>query len=103
MKTIGHPNLRRLSQPVRELVLYFVLAYSISLVLWLPVLLGKGLSPVFLSIGTFGPTISALVTHRVFAHNWRAVRLWTNLRCFLSASCRVLRPCSQPHSQRHSS
>jgi membrane protease YdiL (CAAX protease family) len=68
---------------VRELVVYFVLAYSISLVLWLPVLVKRGLSPLFLSIGTFGPTISALITHRIFAGNWRAVRLWTNLPRFL--------------------
>jgi uncharacterized protein len=31
----------------------------------------------------FGPTLSALVTQRVFAGNWRAARIWTTLRGFL--------------------
>jgi membrane protease YdiL (CAAX protease family) len=60
----------------RELALYFGLAYGISAVLWLPALVGRHWS---LSIGTFGPTLAALITHRIFAGNWRAVRLWTGL------------------------
>jgi membrane protease YdiL (CAAX protease family) len=66
-----------------ELALYFVLAYGISLVLWLPVLLARNLSPRFYSFGTFGPTIAALATHRIFAGNWRVARLWTTLPGFL--------------------
>jgi membrane protease YdiL (CAAX protease family) len=67
----------------RELALYFALAYGISLVLWLPVLLGRNLSPSLLSAGTFGPALAALTTHRIFAGRWRAVRLWTTLPKFL--------------------
>jgi uncharacterized protein len=67
----------------RELVMYFALAYGISLALWLPALVGKSVSHLYLSVGTFGPTLAALTTHRIFAGNWRAVRLWTTLRDFL--------------------
>jgi membrane protease YdiL (CAAX protease family) len=66
-------------QTLRELAVYFSLAYGISLVLWLPFLLEKNPPPAFLWLGTFGPTFAALVTHRVFEHNWRAVRLWSGL------------------------
>jgi len=66
-------------QTISELVLYFSLAYVISLILWLPFILGKKASPAFLFLGTFGPTFAAFVTHRVFEHNWRAVRLWSGL------------------------
>jgi hypothetical protein len=74
------------SSPVwnpRELALYFVLAYGISLALWLPVEVGRRGSPFFLSVGTFGPGLAALTTHWIFAGNWRAVRLWTTLPDFL--------------------
>jgi membrane protease YdiL (CAAX protease family) len=62
---------------LREVTTYFLLAYSISLALWLPVLIGKRISPVFLSLGTAGPTVAALATHRIFERNWRAVRIWS--------------------------
>jgi membrane protease YdiL (CAAX protease family) len=67
----------------RQLALYFVLAYGFSIVLWFPVLLGRSHSRFSLSIGTFGPTLAAFATHWIFAHNWRAVRLWTTLPSFL--------------------
>ena len=67
----------------RELVVYFVLAYAISLILWLPVLVRVGASRLYFSVGTFGPTLAALITHRIFAGGWRAVRLWTTLPNFL--------------------
>jgi membrane protease YdiL (CAAX protease family) len=63
----------------RELVLYFVLAYGISLSLWIPLLAGRA-STFYLSLGTFGPTLAALITQRILAGNWRAVRLWTTGR-----------------------
>jgi membrane protease YdiL (CAAX protease family) len=66
---------------LREMALYFGLAYGISVVLWLPALVGRRSSHrlLFLSLGTFGPTLAALTTHRIFAGDWRAVRLWTTL------------------------
>jgi uncharacterized protein len=64
---------------VRELITYFTLAYGITLVLWLPVLIGKKVSPVFLSVGTVGPTLAALAAHRTFEGNWRAARIWSTL------------------------
>jgi membrane protease YdiL (CAAX protease family) len=66
-----------------QLALYFVLAYGFSLVLWLPMLLGRSRSRFSLSIGTFGPTLAALATHWIFTRNWRAVRIWTTLPSFL--------------------
>ncbi len=67
----------------RQLALYFVLAYGFSLVLWLPMLLGRSHSRFAFSIGTFAPTLAALATHWIYARNWRAVRLWTGLPNFL--------------------
>jgi len=67
----------------RPLVLYFVLAYGVSLVLWLPMLLGRSRSLFALSIGTYGPTLAALATHWIFTRNWRAVQIWTTLPRFL--------------------
>jgi membrane protease YdiL (CAAX protease family) len=42
-------------------------------------LLEKNPPPASLWLGTFGTTFAALATHRVFEHNWRAVRLWSGL------------------------
>jgi len=67
----------------RELILYFLLAYGISLILWLPMLYENShhhLSIVLLCIGTFGPTLAALITQRISVGNWKAVRLWTGLK-----------------------
>src|SRR5437868_353146 len=64
---------------LREVTTYFLLAYSISFALWLPVLVGRKVSPVFLSLGTAGPTLAALATHRIFERNWRAVRIWSTV------------------------
>ena len=83
-------TIARMSDPIRlgepsadwrptELILYFLLAYGISLALWLPVFLGRGSRP-DLQVGTFGPTLAALITNRVFAGNWRAGKIWTTLR-----------------------
>lgn len=71
-----------LPSKTRELWLYFVLAFGISFVLWIPVLFGSKHSFLYLPIGTFGPTLAALTTHRLMRRNWRAFRLWTDLRRF---------------------
>jgi len=65
------------------LATYFVLAYGMSIVLWLPVLTGRR-SYFFFSLGTFGPTLAALATRRVFYRDWRAVQLWSTLRDLMS-------------------
>jgi membrane protease YdiL (CAAX protease family) len=62
---------------LRELATYFLFAYGISMVLWLPVLAGRKVSPVFLSLGTFGPTLAVLATYRIFERDWKAVRIWS--------------------------
>lgn len=64
---------------LREIATYFLLAYGISLVLWLPVLTGRKVLPIFLSAGTVGPTLAAVATQRIFARNWKAVRIWSTL------------------------
>lgn len=68
----------------REVIVYFALAYGVSAVLWLPVLAGIRRSFFWFAIGTFGPTIAALITHRIFAGNWRAVRVWSTWRGLLT-------------------
>jgi membrane protease YdiL (CAAX protease family) len=66
---------------VYELVLYFVLAYAMSAVLWLPALLSTGrLSRVCLPIGTIGPTVAAVITSKILGRSWRTVRVWSTLR-----------------------
>ena len=67
----------------RELITYFLLAYGISLLFWLPIFVVRNPSQLFFFAGTFGPTVAAVVTHRIFAGNWRAVRLWTTMQDFL--------------------
>lgn len=69
----------RASLEQAQLILFFALAYGLSLVLWLPVLKKWIDFPLALSIGTFGPTLSALITHRIYGGNWRFARLWTTL------------------------
>lgn len=59
----------------RETIVYFALAYGVSTILWLPVITGFRRSALWFSIGTFGPTIAALVSQRIFADDWRAARL----------------------------
>jgi len=63
----------------KEVVVYFVFAYVVSLLLWLPVVTGKHPSQYLFFAGTFGPTLAALATHRIFTGNWKAVRLWTGV------------------------
>jgi len=61
-------------------MVYFALAYGVSAILWLPVITGFRRSPLWFSIGTFGPTIAALISQRIFAGDWRAARLWSTWR-----------------------
>ncbi len=70
----------------REVAVYFALAYGLSAILWLPVITGLRRSPSWFSIGTFGPTIAALVSQRIFAGNWRAVRLRSTWRELLAGT-----------------
>ena len=79
MASIASAEAESKSRIRRELTTYFLLAYGMSLVLWLPVLIGGRVSPVLLSLGTVGPTLAAVVTHRMFERNWRAVRIWSTL------------------------
>jgi hypothetical protein len=64
----------------RQVVVYFALAYGMSAIIWLPVLTGLRRSAFWFSIGTFGPTIAALISQRIFEGNWRAARLWSTRR-----------------------
>jgi membrane protease YdiL (CAAX protease family) len=72
----------------KELLLFFGLAYLITWVLWLPLILGKrglalfalNLPASYASFGTIGPTVAALICHKSFTGNWRAFRIWTSWR-----------------------
>jgi membrane protease YdiL (CAAX protease family) len=79
MASVASAEAESKTRMLREVTTYFLLAYGISVALWLPVLVGKKVSPVFLSLGTAGPTLAALVTHRIFEHNWKAVRIWSTI------------------------
>jgi len=72
----------------RELTLYFVLAYGIAWIVWLPLILGQnglgwthsraGMFP-WLPLGTIGPFAAALIAQAICCGNLRAFRLWTSL------------------------
>jgi hypothetical protein len=76
----------------RELAAFFVLAYAISWVLWLPLVLGQSglgvlssrLPIMYVSLGTIGPIAAALVVRRLWDKDWRAFRLWTGWRSLLA-------------------
>src|SRR5271156_3191548 len=82
MSDLAETKLKSPDRNPSQLALYFVLAYGFSLVLWLPMLLGRSRSRFSLSIGTFGHTLAAVATHWIFTRNWRAVRI---VVCFASS------------------
>ncbi|NOT61315.1 MAG: CPBP family intramembrane metalloprotease [Acidobacteria bacterium] len=67
----------------KKLILFFALAYGIAWICWLPLILsstGVGLLPItipmkFIVIGSFAPTISALLTQWLTERNLRIFRL----------------------------
>lgn len=63
---------------MRELLAFFLLAYGISWAVWLPLMLGRDFPSTLLWIGTMGPTVAALIVHRIFNQGWKAVRLWSS-------------------------
>jgi CAAX protease family protein len=79
----------------RELTLYFVLAYGIAWIVWLPLVLGQNglgwthskteMFP-WIPLGTIGPFAAALIAQVICCRNFHAFRLWTSLpRMFLGA------------------
>lgn len=68
--------------PNKELILFFVLAYSLAWIGWLPLILsqtGIGILPIavpmeFIIFGSFGPTAAALITQWRSEHNVRIFR-----------------------------
>lgn len=69
---------------VRRIAIYYAIACGSSWAIWAPVVVGEcGLKllhiapckPVMTSAGTLGPLLACYVTHRIYAGNWRAVRL----------------------------
>lgn len=67
----------------KKLILFFALAYGIAWICWLPLILsttGVGFLPInipmqFIVIGSFAPTISALLTQWLTERNFRIFRL----------------------------
>ena len=82
---VNHTNAKEshYTWSLKGVVLYFALAYGISLLLWLPVLLRTKRSNLLFAVGTFGPTLAALMTQRIVGKNWKAFRLWSSLSEFL--------------------
>src|SRR5262247_2585153 len=75
------------NQPV---VVFFVFAFAIAWLSWLPLVLsrtGLGVIPFsipieYSAIGTYSPVLAALLTHWLFEHNLRVFRLapsWARL------------------------
>ena len=75
----------------RPLVLFFVLAYTVAWLSWLPLVLsrsGLGLIPVdvpieYCVVGGFAPSLAALLTHWLAEQNLRAFRLYDSLNKLL--------------------
>lgn len=75
----------------KELILFFALAYGIAWLGWLPLILsrtGMGILPItvpmeFIIIGSFAPTVAALITQWRSEHNLRIFRLGASWQRFL--------------------
>ncbi len=69
----------------RPLTLFFVLAYGISWLVFMPIILWH--APIqLIAAASFGPTVAALVTHRLSAGSFRAFSFhWTKPRTLVAS------------------
>jgi hypothetical protein len=56
------------------LTFFFTLAYAFAWSFFLPMVLSGALTPRLIVAGTFGPTVAAIVTHRLATGSYRAFR-----------------------------
>lgn len=71
-------------QMFKSVALYYAIACGWAWLVWIPLVLGQGglklipvhvSLPLFVCIGTLGPTFGCFIAHRVETGNWKAVRL----------------------------
>src|SRR6202022_3443255 len=62
--------------PQPTLVIFFAIAYAWAWLIFVPMVIFH--APLqWTTIATFGPTVAAVVTHRITTGNYRAFRLYT--------------------------
>jgi len=71
--------------PGRTLVLFFAIAYTWAWLIFVPMVMFHLPLP-WIAVATFGPTVAALVTHRVAAGSYRAFRVYATWRRTLGAT-----------------
>lgn len=72
----------------KHLTVFFLLAYGIAWLLWVPLVLSKrgldiipvDVGMVWMLPGSFAPALAAFLTHRWFHGNWRAIDCFQGLR-----------------------
>ncbi len=69
----------------RPLTTFFILAYAFSWIVFLPMVVFRGPSQLTI-LGSFGPSLAALATHRLATGTYRAFRLHTNWTRMLVAT-----------------
>ena len=69
----------------QTLVIFFAIAYASAWLVFVPVVVFRA-PPEWIIAATFGPTIAALITHRVTTGSWRAFRVSTTWRRTVGAT-----------------
>ena len=67
------------------LVMFFALAYAWAWLVFVPLVIFRGPLP-WIVLATLGPTVAALVTHRVTTGSYRAFRIYTTWRRTVGAT-----------------
>jgi membrane protease YdiL (CAAX protease family) len=69
----------------RTLVIFFAIAYGWAWLVFVPIVMLRAPLP-WTIVATFGPTVAALITHRVTTGSWRAFRISTTWRRTVGAT-----------------
>jgi membrane protease YdiL (CAAX protease family) len=69
----------------QTLVIFFAIAYAWAWLVFVPVVVLRA-PPQWIIAATFGPTVAALITHRVTTGSWRAFRVSTTWRRTVGAT-----------------
>ena len=67
------------------LAVFFAIAYAWAWVVFVPMVIFRA-PPQWIIAAAFGPTVAALITHRVTTGNWRAFRVFTTWRRTVGAT-----------------
>jgi membrane protease YdiL (CAAX protease family) len=69
----------------RTLIIFFAIAYAWAWFVFVPVVVFRA-PPPWIIVATFGPTVAALITHRITTGNWRAFRISATWRRTVGAT-----------------